>query len=121
MDKFHVLQSAMNLKTNKQTKNPSALELTIRKHRVREGLLEQHSENVLNVNVRPLALPLGCCALFELSVFLFQINMTHYIKHLSFGRDYPGIVNPLDGTDVTAQQGKSQLREIFLGVSINES
>lgn len=52
MDKFHVLQSAMNLKTNKQTKNPSALELTIRKHRVREGLLEQHSENVLNVNVK---------------------------------------------------------------------
>lgn len=38
--------------------------------------------------------------------------MTHYIKHLSFGRDYPGIVNPLDGTDVAAQQGKSLLREI---------
>ncbi|KAK2528994.1 Ergic3 [Columba livia] len=36
---------------------------------------------------------------------LDNINMTHYIKHLSFGRDYPGIVNPLDGTDVTAQQG----------------
>lgn len=46
--------------------------------------------------------------------------MTHYIKHLSFGRDYPGIVNPLDGTDVTAQQGKSQPREIFLSVRINE-
>lgn len=73
------------------------------------------------MNIRPLALPLGCCALFELSAFLFQINMTHYIKHLSFGRDYPGIVNPLDGTDVTAQQGKSQLREIFLRVGINES
>lgn len=38
--------------------------------------------------------------------------MTHYIKHLSFGRDYPGIVNPLDGTAVTAQQGKSQLKEV---------
>lgn len=58
--------------------------------------------------------------LFEFLAFLFQINMTHYIKHLSFGRDYPGIVNPLDGTDVTAQQGKSQPREIFLSVRINE-
>lgn len=34
-----------------------------------------------------------------------QINMTHYIKHLSFGEDYPGIVNPLDHTNVTAPQG----------------
>ena len=32
--------------------------------------------------------------------------MTHMIKHLSFGKDYPGIVNPLDGTDVTAPQGQ---------------
>lgn len=31
--------------------------------------------------------------------------MTHYIKHLSFGEDYPGIVNPLDHTNVTAPQG----------------
>jgi len=37
-----------------------------------------------------------------------QINMTHLIKHLSFGKDYPGIVNPLDGTDVTAPQGQPQ-------------
>lgn len=34
-----------------------------------------------------------------------QINMTHYIRHLSFGEDYPGIVNPLDRTNVTAPQG----------------
>lgn len=38
-------------------------------------------------------------------VCMFQINMTHFIKHLSFGRDYPGIVNPLDETVVMAQQG----------------
>ncbi|XP_027643211.2 endoplasmic reticulum-Golgi intermediate compartment protein 3-like isoform X1 [Falco peregrinus] len=38
---------------------------------------------------------------------LDYINMMHYIKHLSFGRDYPGIVNPLDGTDVTAHQEAS--------------
>lgn len=31
--------------------------------------------------------------------------MTHFIKHLSFGKDYPGIVNPLDGTNVAAPQG----------------
>uniref|UniRef100_A0A3P9CGH5 Endoplasmic reticulum-Golgi intermediate compartment protein n=1 Tax=Maylandia zebra TaxID=106582 RepID=A0A3P9CGH5_9CICH len=35
---------------------------------------------------------------------LDNINMTHLIKHLSFGKDYPGLVNPLDGTDVTAPQ-----------------
>uniref|UniRef100_A0A8C0F3X4 Endoplasmic reticulum-Golgi intermediate compartment protein n=1 Tax=Bubo bubo TaxID=30461 RepID=A0A8C0F3X4_BUBBB len=52
----------------------------------------------------------------KLLAFPFQINRTHYIKHLSFGRDYPGIVNPLDGTDVTAQQGKSH---IFLSVDPN--
>lgn len=46
------------------------------------------------------ALSLGhwCC---------LQINMTHYIRHLSFGEDYPGIVNPLDHTNVTALQGTS--------------
>ena len=27
----------------------------------------------------------------------FQFNMSHHINHLSFGIDYPGIVNPLDG------------------------
>lgn len=33
--------------------------------------------------------------------------MTHLIRHLSFGKDYPGIVNPLDDTNVTAPQGQS--------------
>lgn len=42
-----------------------------------------------------------------ISLFIFQINMTHLIKHLSFGKDYPGIVNPLDDTNVLAPQGQS--------------
>ncbi|XP_075757535.1 endoplasmic reticulum-Golgi intermediate compartment protein 3 isoform X2 [Pelodiscus sinensis] len=46
---------------------------------------------------------------------LDNINMTHYIKHLSFGRDYPGLVNPLDGTDVTAQQA-SMMFQYFVKV-----
>lgn len=32
-------------------------------------------------------------ALFDPSAF----NMSHYIRKLSFGSDYPGIINPLDG------------------------
>uniref|UniRef100_A0A8C8TDV8 Endoplasmic reticulum-Golgi intermediate compartment protein n=1 Tax=Peromyscus maniculatus bairdii TaxID=230844 RepID=A0A8C8TDV8_PERMB len=47
-------------------------------------------------------------------VFL-QINMTHYIKHLSFGEDYPGIVNPLDHTNVTAPQA-SMMFQYFVKV-----
>lgn len=27
-----------------------------------------------------------------------QFNVTHTVHHLSFGQDYPGLVNPLDGT-----------------------
>ncbi|XP_034977530.1 endoplasmic reticulum-Golgi intermediate compartment protein 3 isoform X3 [Zootoca vivipara] len=46
---------------------------------------------------------------------LDNINMTHFIKHLSFGRDYPGIVNPLDGTVVTAQQA-SMMFQYFVKV-----
>ncbi|XP_048351731.1 endoplasmic reticulum-Golgi intermediate compartment protein 3 isoform X3 [Sphaerodactylus townsendi] len=46
---------------------------------------------------------------------LDNINMTHIIKHLSFGKDYPGIVNPLDGTVVTAEQG-SMMFQYFVKV-----
>lgn len=48
---------------------------------------------------------LGLCTVRPQPSNCFQINMTHYIKHLSFGEDYPGIVNPLDHTNVTAPQG----------------
>ena len=42
---------------------------------------------------------------------MFQFNLTHYIRHLSFGTDYPGIVNPLDETQEVAD--KSKLRLMF--------
>ncbi|XP_061894066.1 endoplasmic reticulum-Golgi intermediate compartment protein 3 isoform X1 [Entelurus aequoreus] len=46
---------------------------------------------------------------------LDNINMTHVIKHLSFGKDYPGIVNPLDGTHVTAPQA-SMMYQYFVKI-----
>ncbi|XP_040186539.1 endoplasmic reticulum-Golgi intermediate compartment protein 3 [Rana temporaria] len=46
---------------------------------------------------------------------LDNINMTHKIKHLSFGRDYPGLVNPLDGTSVTAVQS-SMMFQYFVKI-----
>ncbi|KAF6087969.1 ERGIC and golgi 3 [Phyllostomus discolor] len=46
---------------------------------------------------------------------LDNINMTHYIRHLSFGEDYPGIVNPLDHTNVTALQA-SMMFQYFVKV-----
>lgn len=33
-----------------------------------------------------------------------KFNLTHYIKHLSFGDDYPGIVNPLDNVEHIADK-----------------
>ncbi|PNJ57588.1 ERGIC3 isoform 17, partial [Pongo abelii] len=39
----------------------------------------------------------------------------HYIQHLSFGEDYPGIVNPLDHTNVTAPQA-SMMFQYFVKV-----
>ena len=32
--------------------------------------------------------------------------MSHTVHHLSFGEDYPGIVNPLDGVTQTADESK---------------
>lgn len=59
----------------------------------------------------PAELLMGCGLLGPLGALsprcCLQINMTHYIRHLSFGEDYPGIVNPLDRTNVTALQGTS--------------
>ncbi|XP_073415475.1 endoplasmic reticulum-Golgi intermediate compartment protein 3 [Dendrobates tinctorius] len=46
---------------------------------------------------------------------LDSINMTHHIKHLSFGRDYPGLVNPLDGTSVSAIQS-SMMFQYFVKI-----
>ncbi|XP_034270021.1 endoplasmic reticulum-Golgi intermediate compartment protein 3 isoform X3 [Pantherophis guttatus] len=46
---------------------------------------------------------------------LDNINITHIIRHLSFGKDYPGLVNPLDGTIVTAHQA-SMMFQYFVKV-----
>ncbi|XP_064597397.1 endoplasmic reticulum-Golgi intermediate compartment protein 3-like [Liolophura sinensis] len=41
----------------------------------------------------------------DLQAFAGQkFNITHKINHLSFGKDYPGIVNPLDGLNVKATE-----------------
>jgi len=34
-----------------------------------------------------------------------QFNLSHHVGHLSFGMDYPGQVNPLDGTEQFAEKG----------------
>ena len=36
----------------------------------------------------------------------FQFNMSHQIRHLSFGKDYPGIINPLDEHSITSTAGE---------------
>ena len=53
---------------------------------------------------------------------LFQFNMTHQIKHLSFGLTYPGIVNPLDDTKEIAEKGQRVSSfETLLKISILNS
>lgn len=39
----------------------------------------------------------------------FQFNLSHAIRHLSFGQDYPGIINPLDQTSQISEDGRSFL------------
>ncbi|KAM4622555.1 endoplasmic reticulum-Golgi intermediate compartment protein 3 [Discoglossus pictus] len=46
---------------------------------------------------------------------LDNINMTHNIKQLSFGDEYPGLVNPLDGTSVAAAQA-SMMFQYFVKI-----
>jgi len=38
-----------------------------------------------------------------------QFNLTHHIRHLSFGHEYPGLKHPLDNTYVAAEDGKMLL------------
>ena len=35
-----------------------------------------------------------------------QFNLTHHIRHLSFGHEYPGIKHPLDDTFIAAEDCK---------------
>jgi hypothetical protein len=44
-------------------------------------------------------------SLSEKLVFIFQFNLTHRIRHLSFGRNIPGKSNPLDGSAQIAEEG----------------
>jgi len=39
-------------------------------------------------------------------MFYLQFNLTHHIRHLSFGHEYPGLKHPLDNTYVAAEDGK---------------
>ena len=39
--------------------------------------------------------------------FNLQFNLTHHIRHLSFGNEYPGITHPLDGTAVAAEESEN--------------
>lgn len=45
-----------------------------------------------------------------------QWDMSHTITQLSFGDNYPGIVNPLDGVRKTAESGGSMLYQYFVKV-----
>ncbi|XP_064652383.1 endoplasmic reticulum-Golgi intermediate compartment protein 3-like [Lineus longissimus] len=44
-----------------------------------------------------------------------KFNMTHNISHLSFGADYPGIVNPLDEVTTVSEKG-SQMFQYFVKI-----
>lgn len=43
-----------------------------------------------------------------------QFNMTHKIRHLSFGLNIPGKTNPMDDTTVVAMEGMPLLRRNIL-------
>lgn len=43
-----------------------------------------------------------------------EFNMTHIIRHLSFGLNVEGKSNPMDNTTVVADEGKRQLIFCFL-------
>ncbi len=46
-----------------------------------------------------------------------QFNLTHDVKRLSFGTDYPGLVNPLDGhVEVAPAESGSSMYQYFVKV-----
>jgi hypothetical protein len=48
----------------------------------------------------------GQMSVAQLMQFTFEtFNITHEIKHLSFGNHFPGIMNPLDGEKRVVQDG----------------
>ena len=45
--------------------------------------------------------------IYLIDVIFLQFNLTHHIRHLSFGHEYPGIKHPLDDTFVSAEDCES--------------
>lgn len=41
-----------------------------------------------------------------------QFNLTHHVRKLSFGEEYPGQVNPLDGHDEAAMKSAFSSRNV---------
>ena len=60
------------------------------------------------------------CTVHDLQPFgIKQFNMSHTIKKLSFGAEYPGIVNPLDGhsqVDTTPSESGGVMFQYFVKV-----
>jgi hypothetical protein len=48
--------------------------------------------------------------------FQQQFDLSHKIARLSFGQDYPGIVNPLDGAEKTWQRTGSAMYQYFIKI-----
>jgi len=47
-------------------------------------------------------------------------DLSHSIARLSFGQDFPGILNPLDGVEKTADQKGNALYQYFIKVVLTE-
>lgn len=48
--------------------------------------------------------------------FAKSFDLSHKITHLSFGQDYPGIVNPLDGSEKTWTKQGSPMYQYFVKI-----
>ena len=48
------------------------------------------------------------------ALFQLQFNLTHHIRHLSFGHEYPGLKHPLDDTYVASEDGKMCLCVLWM-------
>ncbi|XP_015748056.1 PREDICTED: endoplasmic reticulum-Golgi intermediate compartment protein 3-like [Acropora digitifera] len=67
---------------------------SFQQHHVHVAILRLNSGgNIIKLNMHDLQ-PFGST----------QFNLTHHIRHLSFGNEYPGITHPLDGTAVAAEE-----------------
>ena len=51
-----------------------------------------------------------CVRAARVCVCALQFNLSHKIDRLSFGTEYPGLVNPLDGHKVELEERKWQVQ-----------